>query len=354
MNLEITNTPELKTIEDSKAVQIKKTFEPMVEMLETFEGSYQDIITASELEITEAVTKKAKRLRLDIGKVRISTEKLRKTQKEEYLRAGKAIDGVSNIVKWAITDKESKLKEIEDYFTIQENKRLEALQAERVSLISEFVEDASDKDLSSMDQDVWESYLSTKKKDFQDQKEAEAKAEADRIERERLEAEEKAKLKAENDRLKAEAEDRAKAEKIESDLRVKKEAERLAKEQAEKAERDAKEQALKDEIKAKEKAESDRVEAEKLEAIRVENERIEKLENERLEVERLETERLAKIEADKQAELNKGDSAKIKDLVLELTEIKEKYSFKSKKNTKKMEDVRLLIDKVISHIKKEG
>src|SRR5690554_2827574 len=146
----VMNAPELANIEQSKADGIRRVFEPMAEMLKEFEGLYTQVVTEAENGITKEITAKAKRLRLDIAKVRVQTEKLRKEEKEEYLRAGKAIDGVSNILKWAVTDKENKLKEIEDYFEIQEKKRLELLQAERVEAIAPYLTDAHERDLSSM------------------------------------------------------------------------------------------------------------------------------------------------------------------------------------------------------------
>lgn len=191
-------TPELNVIEESKALKIKATFEPMVKMLEEFENQYNSIVKDSEKEITKELTEKAKRLRLDVGKVRIKTDELRKTEKEEYLRAGKAIDGVSNILKWAVSEKENKLKEIEDYFEIQEQERLEKLQQDRAEKLLKYVENAFELSLSSMEEDVFNAYFQTKKKEHEDRIVAEKKAEEERIEQERL-----YKLKLErNDELK--------------------------------------------------------------------------------------------------------------------------------------------------------
>lgn len=180
------DAPELTAIEPSKAEKIKATFEPMAEMLTSFEDAYNELMQRADVEITQEVTKDAKRLRLNIGRVRIETEKIRKAEKEEYLRAGKAIDGVSNILKWAVTDKENRLKEIEEYFEIQERKRLEALQEERVEALSAYVEDAHERNLSGMDDDVWAAYLNAKKQEYQDRIEAERKAAEEMKEQERL------------------------------------------------------------------------------------------------------------------------------------------------------------------------
>lgn len=310
------DAPELQVIEQSKAEQIRSTFEPMVKMLAEFEQQYNEVIAESEKGITYDLTARAKRIRLDIGKVRISTEKLRVAQKEEYLRAGKAIDGVSNILKWAVTDKESRLKEIEDHFEIQEKKRLEQLQSERVELISPYLADAEERDLSSMDADVWNAYFSAKKKEYEDRIAAEKKAEEDRIAREKAEAEERERMRQENERLKKEAEEReamAKKEaeeraRIEADRKAKEEAERKANEEKLRKEREAHEAKLKEEREAREKIEAELKAKE-------------------------EAERKAKEDEEKriQAELNKGDSAKVKDLVSDLSAIKSKYQFKSEK-----------------------
>ena len=52
------------------------------------------------------------------------------------------------------------------------------------------------------------------------------------------------------------------------------------------------------------------------------------------------------------AELNKGDADKVKDLINDLIAIKTKYTFKSKSNQKMLENVCLLIDKVLAFITK--
>lgn len=178
---------ELTLIEESKAKQIQAVFEPMVQMLETFESAYSEIMKEAENGIDEELTGKAKRLRIDIGKVRIQAEKIRKEQKEEYLRAGKAIDGVNNLLKWAVQDRENELEEIEKHFERIETERLEKLQEERAEELSKYVEDAHERDLSSMEPDVWDAYLGAKKQAYDDRIEAERKAEAERLETERLE-----------------------------------------------------------------------------------------------------------------------------------------------------------------------
>jgi hypothetical protein len=369
------DAPELNAIEKSKAEQIKSTFEPMAEMLSQFEEAYNNVVTEAKKEITKEVTAKAKRLRLDIGKVRIETEKVRKEQKEEYLRAGKAIDGVSNILKWAVSDKENKLKEIENYFEIQEQKRLEELQAMRVEELSKYVEDAHERDLSSMDCDVWEAYFQSKKREYEDRIAAEKKAEEERIAKEKAEAlrqnrESELKLywqfvpeihpsfetlsKDEwNDFLE---EMKFSKQKYDDDQeKIRKENERLQKEAEEKErQRQAELKAIRDreekervEREAKAEAERKRI-AEQEAKLRAEKEEAERKLREAKETEE---KRIAQIEADKQAELNKGDADKVHDLIIDLKDLKTKYVFKSKANKEMFEGVCWQLDNIISKIK---
>jgi len=306
MELITFNAPELQAVGENKAEQIKATFEPMAEMLTEFEDVYNSVILEAKKEITKELTLKAKRIRLDIGKVRIETGKLKDKQKEYIKLEDKAIMGVHNILVWAVKEKEDNLKEIEDYFDIQEQKRLEWLQFERATALSEYVEDAHDRKLSEMEDDVWEAYYIAKKQEYIDRIAAEKKAEEERIAKEKAESEEREKMKIENDRLKREAEINKK--RIEQE-REKREAE-LEKE------REAKRQ-IEHELQVKKDAEK-----------------------------KAEIERLAKIEDD----LSKNDSAKIIDLKNDLTTLKTKYTFSSNKSQKMYLDVGVLLDKIIAHI----
>lgn len=93
----------------------------------------------------------------------------------------------------------------------------------------------------------------------------------------------------------------------------------------------------------------------KQEETRLENERLKKakekaekeLKDKKEAEEKVEKNRLAEIEK----ELNKGDTAKIKDLIKDLEDLKTKYTFKSKRNKLKYIMVGGLIEKLINYIK---
>ena len=174
---ELTITTELKELTPEKSAQVKAVFEPMVKKLEEFEDVYNEIIAE---EITPDVCKRAKRIRLDIGKVRIAVDKAHKSEKAHILVAGRAIDGVKNIFKAAISGKEDKLKEIETHFERIEAERILEIQKERISELEQFGQESFPLGLGEMDNQVWNNYLSGVKLNYEAVKEAEAKAEEKR------------------------------------------------------------------------------------------------------------------------------------------------------------------------------
>lgn len=286
-------TEELSALPTSKADQIRATFAPMADAVQAFEEEYDEIV-ALATDVTPELSARARRLRLGIAKVRIAAEKARVAIKAEYLLAGKAIDGVSNVLKWAISEKEDTLAGIEKHAEIMAREARDALQAERAKALTPYVQDAADRDLGGMEADVWDAYLSAKKQEYADRLAAEAKAEAERVERERVAALEAERVRqiapvydhfpeAHRDAPGAipdaeytemlEAATAAKAEHAAEQARVKAEADRLAAEaervEAErKAEREAAEaerKRLAAEVEAKAAAERKRLEAERKE-----------------------------------------------------------------------------------------
>lgn len=292
----------------------------------------------SELELSEENSPRFKELRLKIVKNRTQgINTWHKANKEFFLTGGKFVDAIKNRETDINERMEEKLMDAEKHFENLEKQRIEKLQSQRVGLLIKYVDAANEMDLANMEEDVWNSYLATKKQAHLDFIEAEKKREQerlDKIEADRLEQE---RIIKENAKLKKEAEAKAKQDKIEADKRAKIEADRIAKEEVERKEREqlAKIESDKREaILQKERDEKEKLEAElkaKEEAVRIANEVIEKA---------------------KQIELNKGDADKVKDLISDLNNLKIKYAFKSAKNKKMYLDVGMLIDKVTNYINK--
>lgn len=193
---------------DETAKTIKLQFQPMLDKMVELESEYNAIIV---LPIEDRETaKKAKELRSKYVKVRTGTADIHQQQKKFYLNGGRFVDGWKNAQIFASQGKEETLEKIEKYAEIQAKQRIEKLQSERAEIIRPYVPDTTALDLGTMQDDVFDAYLSARKKAHEDKLAAEKKAEEDRIERERLEAEERETQRLENLRLKEEADKREK------------------------------------------------------------------------------------------------------------------------------------------------
>ena len=96
-------------LQENKAKELESLYKPMITMLSAMEQEYNDLVIQ---EITPEIEADAKSLRLRIAKVRINAEKAKTGAKAEYLRAGNAIQGAYNTLRYAVESKEEKLKEI--------------------------------------------------------------------------------------------------------------------------------------------------------------------------------------------------------------------------------------------------
>lgn len=231
--------------------------------------------------------KVARAVRLALRGVRCDGENARKKLKADILLRGKAIDGMQHVLEYASEPLEKALLEIEEAEERKEAARKAALQKARADELRPFA-DPTYMDLAAMGDEAWAMVLSGAKlahekkladaarelaeREAREKEAAEQlakKLEADRLERERIQAE--------NERLQAEAKAAAdKLTKERAEQRVKDDAaaaERLAKEQeaarerqklaataeAEKRKRElaeAEAKRLRDEVEAKVKAEA--------------------------------------------------------------------------------------------------
>lgn len=348
-------------VEENKAKELTTGLTPHLQERELFIQEFEQI---KDIELTKENCKVFKDLRLKFQKNRTQGIKdWHKKAKEIPLRLGQLIDAIKRNEEGVNQTYESKLEDGEKHFERLEQQRLEKLQNKRVEILSKYVEDAHERDLSYMDEDVWDAYLSAKKQAYENRIEAEKKAEAERLENERLDKlQHKRSLEiAEysyfvegvyNLREMSEKDYRElifdlqnkKAEHEKEQKRIRKENERLRKEaEAEKAKQE-KERLARE---AKEKAEREAYEA-KLRKEREEREAIEKELKAKAEAE---AKAKAEAEAKKEAELKKGDADKFNDFISDLESLKTKYQFKSKTHQKKYADASALIDKIINYIK---
>lgn len=187
-----------------------------------------------KLNIEDSETsKQARRLRLEIRENRTKgINQWHKATKEVFLRGGQFIDAIKNREIEINEKMESDLEKIEKHFEILEKKRVAELHQKRLDAISQYIDDTSNIQFGSMDEDVWNAYFLAKKTSFVNRLEQEEKEKAERLKKE---IEEKKAI----EKLKTQAEEKEKE--------LKKQAEILNKEILEKkkiqAELDAKIQA---------------------------------------------------------------------------------------------------------------
>jgi colicin import membrane protein len=324
MNTEILKVdPKEFGLNETEVVTIEQAFMPKIVERDVLKNVYENLLTQ---EISPELCKEAKNCRLKLVKVRTGIADIHKAQKAFFLAAGRFVDAWKNKETLPVTQMEEKLSEIEEFYERIEAAKIAELQVKRSVEIAQYQETDAfiPNNLGTLTEQVYNNYLLGVKTAWEQKKDAErkaAEAEAARIAVEKAEQE---RIRIENEKLKKEAEIR------EAEIakeRTKAEAERKAAEAKERAEREAHEAALK-----KEREERERVQRE-LEA-------------------KAEAERKAKEaeEARIEAELSKGDAAKIQDLVNDLVALETKYQFKSAKNKKIYANVGVLLEKVVTYV----
>jgi hypothetical protein len=225
-------------VEKSTAKMLQESFSPFFQQAGSVIDDAKSIVV-TDLSETDKMTK-ARELRLVLKNTRIAADKKRMSLKEDSNRYGKAVQGIYNVLDYLIVPVEKYLAEQEEFAERIEAKKKEELTQKRILEVqpfSEFIPIGID--LGSISDDDFSKLLSGAKFQTDAKKEAEAKAESDRITKEKAESEEREKVKIENDRLKKEAaereklqakerEENEKALKVEREAREKAEAERMA------------------------------------------------------------------------------------------------------------------------------
>lgn len=261
-------------LEPQSAQGLLEKYKPLFAQANELVAAAQSIAVTDATQVSEI--KRARNLRLQLRAIRIEAEKTRKGLKEDSLRRGKAIDGVYNVLEYAIAPVESRLLEMEEFAERAEAARKAALKSTREELLKPFGVDASIYPLGDLSEDAFKQLLDGSRLAHEAKLAAAKKAEEERIAREKAEAEERERIRIENERLKEErerleAERRAEREKAEAERRAIEEKARAEREAAEQARRVAEEEARKlreaeEARKRKEAEERARIEREEREA----------------------------------------------------------------------------------------
>ena len=325
--------------------------------------------------------KLANTIRLGVKRVRLDAEKTFDAKRAEVQEKKRAFDTEDKLWLKAKQTMQILTKEIEENAKWKEETKLrfEAEQRElkiqqRMVKVSKVAPEIDRSEFEGMSDEIFDKFYNGLEKEYNERIEAEKKAEADRIAKEKAEAEERERIRKENEQLKKEAEERERQAKIEAQKRAEAERKREALDKAASARmemlseigvaldfntcRNMNESAWNDFYEAKNKeyqSEQNRIWLEKQKAEQEQKKQQEAREKAEAELKaKLDAEKAAAEAEEKrmEAELNKGDAAKVKDLISDLEALKSKYTFKSAKNKKMYDDVSTLIDKVINHINK--
>jgi len=170
-------------LEVVEATTIEQAFLPKVIERNALAKIYEQLLTA---EITPAICKQAREVRLQLVKVRTGIADVHKNKKAYFRAGGLFVDSIKNDETLPIEQMEEKLSEIENYFANIEKAKKAQLQAERLLEVSKYTEHPASA-IGDMEVQVYEAYLQGLKVAYEAKIEAEKQAEIARIEAEKKE-----------------------------------------------------------------------------------------------------------------------------------------------------------------------
>lgn len=191
-------------LEPSKVENLLSKFADSFASAKQISQDSSELVVTSEGQVEEMALARTQRLKLK--NIRVEVEHTRKKLKEQSLREGKAIDGMANIIKALIVPVEERLEQQEKFAEIKEAERKAKRHADRIEKLSPWVEDVSVYSLEDMSDETFDALLENAKIAEKARKEAEEKAEQDRIAKEKADAEEQERIRKENEKLRKEAE----------------------------------------------------------------------------------------------------------------------------------------------------
>ena len=255
-----------KSLPTGSASDLQAAFMPYFERADEWRDKAMTIKVTSLNQKKEM--QQAREARLALKDIRVNTEKVRVKLKEDSLRTGKAIDGMANIIKYLIAPIEQHLEDQEKFAErLAEQERAAARdlrECEAGKYLPDFPQSI---DLGAIDEQEFAKLLKFAKAQFEAREETAQRLENERIEREQREVSEREAMRLENERLLSEREQQEALIAAERLEREKVEKEAAAKLAVERAENDR----LRMEAEAKERAERDRIRMEK--ELRMEKER---------------------------------------------------------------------------------
>jgi hypothetical protein len=305
----------LATIVEQSGIELAKAESIWVSFEKFFEEASACACKVDDLEITDISQKDemklARQVRLELRNIRVAAEKKKKELKANVLKEGKFIDTTYNLIAEATKPIEADLLRKEKFAKRKEAERKEQLFRDRTKALQPFYVDTRFISLSDMDAVAFEQLLESSRIAYEERIE-------ERAAREKAAAEERARIVAENERLRKEAEEKGRQI---AEACARADAARKAAEDAANKEREARE--------AVERAERERQEAavrkaneEAAEAQRLLREKEEEEERKRLEEQsRIAAQRKAEEDEQKRIE-SAGDKEKLADYFEQIKDVK--------------------------------
>lgn len=175
--------PEEYGLQEEQVQTIEAAFMPKIVEREALKNVYEKLITG---EVSPELCGDAKSLRLKLVKVRTGIAEIHRTQKAYYLAAGRYVDAWKNKETQPVEQMEERLMDIEKYYERIEEEKKAKLAEQRKAELDKYEFEAGWNDLGGMTEEVWNNFIAGVKLQYEQRKEAERKAEEERIEGERL------------------------------------------------------------------------------------------------------------------------------------------------------------------------
>jgi hypothetical protein len=144
-------------LETTQATNILKKFNTFFEQAKEWEEKARGLVVKDETEVEKMA--QAREARLVLKKIRTDAESVRKEMKEEYIRTGKAIDGVANVIKALIVPIEEHLEKQEKFIENAIKEKADKTKADRIEQMLKYVEDVSVYNLDGMSDEVFANLL---------------------------------------------------------------------------------------------------------------------------------------------------------------------------------------------------
>ena len=202
-NTDLVQIIESNGLEQTQSQTILDSFTNFFEQAKKWELEARNIVVT---DVTQKdLMNRAREARLALKDIRVEAEKVRKNLKEKSLRESKAIDGIANVIKALVVPLEEHLEKQEKFVELKIAKELDERNEKRMKEFSPFVDNLFVYNLRDMDEDSYQKLLKSVKDTYEAQKEAEKKAEEDRIKKEEDDRKERVRIESENKKLKEEA-----------------------------------------------------------------------------------------------------------------------------------------------------